>query len=93
MALFDFLFGSTSRSPQKKMFRTREEIRRALYGISSLTNKERKKIMELVVKELDHGGVTSYEWKEKLQPLFYDLRQQGVISSTDYTQLKSLLEQ
>ena len=82
------LFFSTSSS--KKVFKTSKEVRRALVKISSLTREEKNLIYPEIVRELDDGGVTVYEGREKLNQIFYKMMKEGRISSTDYQNLKKL---
>lgn len=88
MSIFNSFFGGSTSS--KKIFKTRKEVRKALFKISSLTSKERKSIYREIIKELDDGGVSAYEGREKLNRIFYRMVKAGEISSTDYRNLKKL---
>ncbi len=91
MGLFSSWFGRPMANPTGKIFRTKKEVRHALFHIKSLQSGQREQIFDLVQKELDHGGVTRYEWQAHLEPLFYKLYQQGELSQVDYEQLKKVL--
>lgn len=91
MGLFSGWFGRPMVNPSGKLFRTKKEIRQALYRLKSLQSAQREHIFALVQKELDDGGVTRYEWQAHLEPLFYKLQQQGELSQVDYEQLKKVL--
>jgi len=77
----------------KKLFRTTQEIKDALFKIKSLTQEERKLILEEMIPDLDDGGVSEYELRERLSRVFYPLMKEGKISSTDYQNIKKLLNQ
>jgi len=73
------------------IFHTTLEIKNALYKISTLKQEERERILHEVQKQLDDNGVTVYEWKHKLEPIFYHWYQEGKISYTDYESLKGIV--
>lgn len=91
MGFFSGWFSRPMANPSGKLFRTRKEIRQALYHITSLQSEQRTRITALVGTELDRGGVTRYEWQAHLEPIFYRLYQQGELSRFDYEQLKKVL--
>lgn len=71
------------------VFKNREEIRKALLKIQTLDYKERPKVYEALVEQLDNGGVTKREFRE----VILDLRKSFDISEIDARHLKDLLEE
>lgn len=71
----------------KKIFSSRDEIRKRLYQIRSLDYKERPIVYEALIKELDAGGVTA----EELKLVVRQLRNDKEISEIDKKNLLQLL--
>lgn len=76
-------------SDSKKIFKTREEIQKALYRIPTLDYKERPRVYEALVKELDNGGVT----REELRRVVRELRKGRVISEIDARNILALAKE
>ncbi|MFA5358803.1 MAG: hypothetical protein WC310_03215 [Patescibacteria group bacterium] len=85
MAIFGSLFGSS-----RKIFHTKDEIKKSLFRLNTLTQDQREIIFNIVAGELDDNGVTEFEWKKRLSPIFYQLVKEGKISQIDYEKLKNL---
>ena len=77
----------TSSAP--KVFKTSEEIKKALFRINTLDYKERPEVFKALREELDHGGVSPQEFKD----IISELRREHKISEVDAKNLKSLLEE
>jgi hypothetical protein len=84
------LFSDSSSGPSHKVFKTSKEIRETLYQIHGLTEAERHLIFEVMVKQLDDGGVTSFEGMRKVDPVLYQMVKQGKISDFAYKSVKKL---
>jgi signal recognition particle GTPase len=74
-------------SPKPKVFKTKEEIRKALLKIKSLDYKERPEVFEALAKELDYGGVN----REEVEEVIRQLRKEYKISEVDAKNLRQLL--
>lgn len=72
----------------KKIFSSRDQIKKKLYEIKSLDHQQRPKLYQALIEELDDGGVTAYELKLLVKELRKDLE----ISETDRQNLLKLLE-
>jgi len=77
------LFGST-----KKVFKSRQEIKDALYKIQSLDYRERPKVLEVLIKELDDGGVSP----EEIRRVVREMRERREISEVDKNNLLKLIK-
>lgn len=75
------MFGS------KKVFKTRQQIKDALYQVKSLDYRERPNVYMALVKELDDGGVTP----EEIRRVVGELRKNGEISEIDKKNLLALI--
>jgi len=71
-----------------KIFRNKEEIRKALLDVSSIDQRERPKVIEALHNQLDHGGVSRKEFREVVS----DLRKNHEISDIDAKNLLRLLK-
>ena len=69
----------------KKVFKTSQQIRDALFQLKSLDYRERPTVYNTLIKELDDGGVS----KEEIIRVVRELREKGEISEIDK---KNLLE-
>ncbi len=76
------LFGSS-----KKIFKSKQEIKDALYRVKTLDYRERPNVYEALVKELGDGGVTSHE----LRRVIGELKAKGEISEIDKKNLLGLI--
>lgn len=77
-------FGSDS----PMVFKNKDDIRRALVGMSSLQPAQRQQVFGALAKELDNGGVTKLELKD----IVSDLLRTQAISPTDAAALRGLLD-
>lgn len=73
----------------KKIFTSSQQIRKRLYKIKTLDYKERPKVYEALIKELDGGGVSA----EELKLVVRQLRLDNDISEIDRKKLLGLLEE
>ena len=71
-----------------KVFRSREEIRKALLDISSLDDIQRPKVLDALAEGLDFGGVSKREVEETVR----DLKKRFHISNIDARNLLKLLK-
>lgn len=62
-----------------KVFKTRQQIKDALYQVKSLDYRERPNVYSALIKELDDGGVS----KEEIRRVVRELREKGEISEID----------
>ncbi|MFA5076303.1 MAG: hypothetical protein WC480_02700 [Patescibacteria group bacterium] len=95
MGLFDLVFSRSKQSSPADpnvIFTNREQIRQALFQIHSLGQQQRAKVEDVIASELDEGKVTHDEAKYKLKPKFWQLYKEGHISSTDFENIKNLLD-
>ena len=76
------LFGSS-----KKVFKTRQEVKDALFQIKSLDYREKPRVLEVLIKELDDGGVSP----EEIRRVVSEMRQRGEISEVDKKNLLQLI--
>ena len=74
----------TSDTP--KIFKNKEEIKKALLEIHSLDYKQRPVVMGAFIGEMDNGGVTRTE----LIKIIHELKKENVISDTDRDSLHHL---
>ncbi len=72
----------------KKIFKTSQQIKDALYQLKTLDYRERPNVMAELIKELDDGGVS----KEELIRVVRELRAKGEISELDQADLLSLVK-
>ena len=72
----------------KKVFKTSQQIKDALFQIKSLDYRERPTVYEALVKELDDGGVSAEEIKRVVR----ELRADGEISEIDKESLLKLID-
>jgi len=77
------LFGSS-----KKVFKTRQQIKDALYKVKTLDYRQKPNVYEALVKELDDGGVSP----EEIRRVVSELRLSGEISEVDKSNLLSLMK-
>lgn len=68
-----------------KIFKTHEQIRKALFQLASLDQRQKEIVYNALVKELDDDGVSV----EELKKVVRELRASGLISEIDK---KNLLE-
>ena len=73
----------------KKIFGSSLDIKQRLYKIRTLDYKERPRVYEALIKELDDGGVTEEEFKLVIR----HLREDNDISEIDRKNLLALLEE
>jgi len=76
------LFGS------KKILKTHQQIKDALFQVKSLDYRERPAVYEALIKELDDGGVS----QEELKKVVRELRNNGEISEIDKNSLLELIQ-
>lgn len=72
----------------KKVFKTKQQIKDALYQIQSLDYRQRPNVYAALVKELDDGGVS----QEEIKRVVRELRQEGEISEIDKNNLLALIK-
>ncbi|MBI3291092.1 hypothetical protein HYZ76_02305 [Candidatus Falkowbacteria bacterium] len=72
----------------KKVFRTSQQIKEALFKIESLDYQQRARVFEALVNELDDGGVT----KEEVRLAILELRRNREISEVDQKNLLQLVK-
>lgn len=70
------------------VFKTSKQLRQALFRINTLDYQQREHIYELLLRQLDDGGITSQELKETIRRL----REQREISDIDRDNLLKLLD-
>lgn len=75
-------------SSSKKVFKTRQEIKDALFQIGSLDYREKPKVFEVLVKELDDGGVSP----EEIRRVVREMRQRKEISEIDKKNLLAMIK-
>jgi hypothetical protein len=73
----------------KKVFKTSQQIRDALFQIKSLDYRERPTVYSALIKELDDGGVS----KEEIKRIVRELRKEREISEIDKKNLLKLIEE
>ena len=73
----------------KNVFSSRDEIRKKLFSIRSLDYRERPKVYEALMKELDDGGVTA----EEIKLVVRHLREDKEISEIDRENLLQILKE
>jgi hypothetical protein len=71
----------------RKIFSSRDQIKKKLFEIKSLDYQQRPKVYEALIAQMDDGGVTEQELKLVLRELRQDLE----ISETDREHLLGLL--
>ena len=71
----------------KKVFKTSQQIRDALFQIKSLDYRERPNVYAALIRELDDGGVD----KEEIKKVIRELRKEGEISEIDQRNLLRLI--
>jgi len=71
----------------KKVFKTSQQIRDALFQIKSLDYRERPNVYAALIRELDDGGVG----KEEIKKVIRELRKEGEISEIDQRNLLRLI--
>lgn len=76
----------TSDTP--KVFKNKDEIKRALMEIDSLDYRQKPIVLGSLIRELDNGGVTKLE----LISVVRELRKNQVITETDKQNLLDLIE-
>ena len=74
-------------SSSKKVFKTRQEVKDALFQIRSLDYREKPRVLEVLIKELDDGGVSP----EEIRRVVSEMRQRGEISEVDKKNLLQLI--
>ncbi len=67
----------------KKVFKTRQQIKDALYQIKSLDYREQPNVYSALIKELADGGVSA----EEIKKVVGELRENGEISEIDQENL------
>lgn len=72
----------------KKVFKTSQQIKDALYQIKTLDYRERPTVYSALVKELDDGGVS----KEEIKRIVRELREDKQISEIDKKNLLKLIQ-
>ena len=72
----------------KKILKTSQQIKDALFQIKSLDYRERPAVYQAFIKELDDGGVS----QEELKKVIRELRNNGEISEIDKENLLELIE-
>ena len=72
----------------KKVFKTKQQIKDALYQVKSLDYREKPNVYSALVKELDDGGVS----KEEIKRVVRELRLNGDISEIDKNNLLKLVK-
>lgn len=72
----------------KKVFKTSQRIKDALFQIQSLDYRQRPVVYEALIKELDDGGVS----QEEIKRVVRELRNKGEISEIDKNNLLKLIE-
>jgi len=72
----------------KKVFKTKQQIKDALFQIKTLDYREKPVVYEALIKELDDGGVS----EEELKKVVKELRKNGEISDVDEKYLLSLIK-
>jgi len=70
-----------------KIFKTHEQIRKALFLITSLDQKQKEIVYEALAGELDDNGVSAEEIKRGVR----ELRAKGLISEIDKASLLKLI--
>ncbi|MAF14331.1 MAG: hypothetical protein CMI53_05600 [Parcubacteria group bacterium] len=71
-----------------KIFKTKQQIKDALYQVKSLDYRQRPTVYNTLVKELDDGGVS----KEEIKRVVSELRQREEISEVDKKNLLKLIQ-
>lgn len=72
----------------KKIFKTKQQIKDALFQLQSLDYRQKPTVFEELVKELDDGGVSAEEIKKVVR----ELKESGEISEIDKNHLLSLIK-
>ncbi|PIR68333.1 hypothetical protein COU49_01635 [Candidatus Nomurabacteria bacterium CG10_big_fil_rev_8_21_14_0_10_35_16] len=93
MSIFDFIFGSTSR--RKVSFSDREKLNRQdiidlVWNIESLDNKQKGIVKTELLKQLDDGGVSKWEYEEIIRQLSLRRVELG-LSEIDIKNLRKIL--
>jgi coenzyme F420-reducing hydrogenase gamma subunit len=71
-----------------KIFKTRQQIKDALYKVKTLDYRQQPNVYEALVKELDDGGVSA----EEIRKVVRELREKGEISEIDKNSLLGLIK-
>lgn len=71
----------------KKIFTTSQQLKTALFRISSLNQQQRSIVYEALIKELDDNGISA----EELKRVTRELRLKGEISEIDQQNLLQLI--
>ncbi len=93
MSFFDFIFGSTKKrkitfSDHKKL--NRQDIIDLVWSIKSLDNKQKNIVKTELLKQLDDGGVTAWEYENIVRQLSLKRVELG-LSDIDIKNLRKIL--
>ncbi len=93
MSFFDFIFGSVKRrkisfSNHKKL--NRQDIIDLVWSIKSLDNKQKNIVKAELLKQLDDGGVSAWEYGEIIRQLSLKRIELG-LSDIDIKNLRKIL--
>ena len=94
MGLLDFLFFNQPKRKQvsfdDKSKLNRQDIVDLVWNIQSLDSKQKETVREELLKELDDGGVTKYEFQEAVRKMSLNRRELG-LSEIDIKNLRDIL--
>jgi hypothetical protein len=93
MSFFDFLFGTTKKRKinfdgQYKL--NRQDVIALVWSIKSLDNQQKELVKNELLKQLDDGGVSQWEYKEIIRQLSSQRVKLG-LSEVDLKKLKNVL--
>lgn len=96
MSFLNFLFGGGNSARKKKISfdekskLNRQDIEDLVWSIQSLDSKQKGLVKEWLLKQLDDGGVTKWEYREVVRQLSLKRRELG-LSEIDIRNLRKVL--
>ena len=93
MSFWDFVFGTHKKkkiSFDEKSKLSRQDIIDLVWGIESLDSRQKELVRQELLKQLDDGGVTKWEYREIVRQLSLRRRELG-LSGIDIRDLKRIL--
>lgn len=96
MSFWNFIFGGGETTKNKKLVfgddgkLSRQEILDLVWNIKSLDYKQRELVKRELIKELDDGGVTPFEYKEVIRKMSLKRVELG-LSEVDIQNLRKVL--
>ena len=93
MSFWDFVFGTHKKkkiSFDEKSKLSRQDIIDLVWGIESLDSQQKKLVRQELLKELDDGGVTKWEYREIVRQMSLKRSELG-LSKIDIRNLRRML--